>query len=478
MLFFSKNKHILKCAVLLFFMSLFGAVLNANNTHASELSAFFTWNTNTSVDGRDILDSDSKSIQMLAELYVQGADDSGFTVSVHTKNDTTSLVNEEKFVNDEIKSISENLTLDNFKENNWGLSTDGTNYQPIPDKHHPKLIANTKGQDSRVVKTYYAIKLNENIKPANYKNTIVYSVVSNQIANLSSGIEFNKDIKEIAGGEENVVHIKSSNTIPEGKNVKNIATNADVKGEFKIWYDQSEKTVYYWTSTKYAYLNENSEKMFDGFSNLESIDTTKLNASFATTTANMFSKNPKLKTLNFGEYIFKTGRVINMHEMFADTGLERIPMGDTGYSLDTKNVVDMSGMFARSRKLWDLRFVGIFDFSNAEDLSYMFYGVNGSDVIFIGSFGNRIEKVKKLDYIFATDQEDRVTCISTVTYSGDTTFDTWNTRGVVSYNEMFAGRTKYKGIVSEETGVPLSDLSLLRVSSPSGSGYFCNIDTL
>lgn len=41
MLFFSKNKHILKCAVLLFFMSLFGAVLNANNTHASELSAFF-----------------------------------------------------------------------------------------------------------------------------------------------------------------------------------------------------------------------------------------------------------------------------------------------------------------------------------------------------------------------------------------------------------------------------------------------------
>lgn len=101
MLFFSKNKHILKCAVLLFFMSLFGAVLNANNTHASELSAFFTWNTNTSADGRDILDSDSKSMQMLAELYIQGADDSGFTVSVHTKNDTTSLVNEEKFVNDE-----------------------------------------------------------------------------------------------------------------------------------------------------------------------------------------------------------------------------------------------------------------------------------------------------------------------------------------------------------------------------------------
>lgn len=476
MLFFSKNKNIVKCAILLFMMSLFGIILNANNTHASELSAFFTWNTNTSADGRDILDSDSKSMQMLAELYVQGADDSGFTVSVHTKNDTTSLVNEEKFVNDEIKSISENLTLDNFKGNNWGFSTDGINYQPIPDKDHPRLIAN---QDNSMVKTYYAIKLNENIKPANYKNTIVYSIVSKQIANIPSGIEFNKAIKEIAGGEENVVHIKASNTIPDGVSVKNIATNADVKGEFKIWYEPSEKTLYYWTSTKYAYLNENSEKMFDGFSNLESIDTTQLNASFATTTANMFSKNPKLKTLNFGEYIFKTGKVTNMHEMFADTGLERIPMGDTGYSLDTKNVVDMSGMFARSRKLWDLRFVGYFDFSNAEDLSYMFYGVNGSNVIFIGSFGDRIEKVKKLDYIFATDQENKVTSISTVTYSGHVTYDTWNTRSVVSYNEMFAGRTNYEGCgVGGITGVPLSDLSLLRVGIPSGGGYFCNIDTL
>lgn len=478
MLFFSKNKHILKYAILLFVMSLSGVVLNTDNTHASELSAFFTWNTNTSADGRDILDSDSKSIQMPAGLYVQGAEDSGFTVSIHAKNDTTSLVNEEKFVNDEIKSISEPLTLDNFKENNWGFSTDGTNYQPIPDKNHPKLITNTKGKDSGIVETYYAIKLNENIKPANYKNTIVYSVVSNQVANLPKGIEFNKAIKEIASGEENVVHIKSSNTIPEGTNVKNIATNADVKGEFKIWYDQTEKTVYYWTSANHAYLHENSEKMFDGFSNLESIDTTQLNASFATTTANMFSKNPKLKTLNFGEYIFKTGRVINMHEMFADTGLERIPMGDTGYSLDTKNVVDMSGMFARSRKLWDLRFVGYFDFSNAEDLSYMFYGVNGSDVIFIGSFGDSIEKVKKLDYIFATDQENRVKSISTTTYSGHLTYDTWNTRSVVSYNEMFAGRTNYDGCGSGGTGVPLSDLSLLRVGSPSGGGYFCNIDTL
>ena len=476
MLFFSKNKHILKCAVLLFFMSLFGAVLNANNTHASELSAFFTWNTNTSVDGRDILDSDSKSIQMLAELYVQGADDSGFTVSIHAKNDTTSLVNEEKFVNDEIKSISENLTLDNFQENSWGLSTDGTNYQPIPDKHHPKLIANTKGQDSRIVKTYYAIKLNENIKPANYKNTIVYSVVSNQIANLPSGIEFNKAIKEITGGGENVVHIKSSNTIPEGANVKNIATNADVKGEFKIWYDQSEKTVYYWTSASFAYLNENSEKMFDGFSNLESIDTTQLNASFATTTANMFSKNPKLKTINFGNYIFKTEKVTNMHEMFADTGLEKFPME---YGLDTKNVVDMSGMFARSRQLNDISFVSHFNLDSAEDLSYMFYGVNGAYYLNMGdAFGPSLKKVKKLDYIFATDQENKVKRIDVNHYVTGYDF-TWNTSNVVSYEGMFYGRTGYQGCgPNGRQGVPISDLNWLRAGDYYNDGYFCEIDHL
>lgn len=477
MLFFSKNKNIVKCAVLLFIVTLAGVVLNTDNTHASELSAFFTWNTNTNADGRDILDSDSKSMQMLAELYVQGADDSGFTVSVHTKNNTTSLVNEEKFVNDEIKSISENLTLDNFKGNNWGFSTDGTNYQPIPDKNHPKLIAN---QDSRMVKTYYAIKLNENIKPANYKNTVVYSVVSNQIANLPSGIDFNKVIKEIAGGEENVVHIKSSNTIPEGANVKNIAANADVKGEFKIWYEPSEKTVYYWTSTKYAYLNENSEKMFDGFSNLESIDTTKLNASFATTTANMFSKNPKLKTLNFGKYIFNTEKITDMHEMFADTGLEEIPVNNyVGWAkfFDTKNVVNMSGMFARTRQLKDIRFAEFIDLRNAEDLSYMFYGLNGKEYYYLGdAFGKQTKKVKKLDYIFATDQENKIKNIE-VEYSN---YDdrTWSTENVESYEGMFAGRTNYESCGLNGENIPVSDLAWLRVGNFSHSGYFCAYDHL
>lgn len=477
MLFFSKNKNIVKCAILLFMMCLSGVVLNTDNTHASDLSAFFTWNTNTNADGRDILDSDSKSMQMLAELYVQGADDSGFTVSIHAKNDTTSLVNEEKFVNDEIKSISENLTLDNFKGNNWGFSTDGANYQPIPDKNHPKLIAN---QDSRMVKTYYAIKLNENIKPANYKNTVVYSVVSNQIANLPSGIDFNKAIKEIAGGEENVVHIKSSNTIPEGANVKNIAANADVKGEFKIWYEPSEKTVYYWTSTKYAYLNENSEKTFDGFSNLESIDTTQLNASFATTTANMFSKNPKLKTLNFGKYIFNTEKVTDMHEMFADTGLEEIPVNNyVGPSFfDTKNVVNMSGIFARSRQLRDIRFVENMSMTNAEDLSYMFYGLNGREFYYIGTaFGSNTKKVKKLDYIFATDQENKIKRIE-VEYWG-LNKSIWDTSSVESYEGMFAGRTNYGDCGNGEIiEVTVSDLTWLRAKDFSHNGYFCAFDHL
>lgn len=475
MLFFSKNKHIAKYIILLFTIFLSGLFLNTKDIHARELAAWF-WDDNTNIDGKDILESSSRSIKVRATLHVWGTDGEGYTVSINTKNDTTSLVNEEKFVNDEIKSIHENLTFDNFADNNWGFSTDGTNFQPIPDKAHPKIVAQTKGQDVSEVDTYYTVKLSENIKPANYRNIIVYSVVLNQTANLPSGIEFNKAIKEIAGGEENVVHIKSSNTIPEGVNVKNIATNADAKGEFKIWYDQSEKTVYYWTSASFAYLNENSEKMFDGFSNLESIDTTQLNASFATTTANMFSKNPKLKTLNFGNYIFKTEKVTNMHEMFADTGLERIPLE---YSLDTKNVVDMSGMFARSRQLNDISFVSHFNLDSAEDLSYMFYGVNGANYLNMGdAFGPSLKKVKKLDYIFATDQENKVKRIDVNHYVAGYDF-TWNTSNVVSYEGMFFGRTGYKGCgPNGRQGVPISDLNWLRAGDYYNDGYFCEIDHL
>lgn len=474
MLFFTKNKHIAKYIILLFTISLSGLFLNTKDIHARELAAWF-WDDNTNIDGKDILESSSRSIKVRATLHVWGTDGEGYTVSINTKNDTTSLVNEEKFVNDEIKSIHENLTLDNFADNNWGFSTDGTNFQPIPDKAHPKIVAQTKGQDVSEVDIYYTVKLSENIKPANYRNIIVYSVVLNQTANLPSGIEFNKAIKEIAGGEENVVHIKSSNTIPEGVNVKNIATNADVKGEFKIWYDQSEKTVYYWTSASFAYLNENSEKMFDGFSNLESIDTTQLDASFATTTANMFSKNPKLKILDFGERIFNTGIVTNMHEMFADTGLEKIPKGTSwpGF-FNTNNVVDMSGMFARSRQLKDIIFVASMNFRNAEDLSYMFYGLNGKQYYYMGSaFGSQTEKVKKLDYIFATDQENKLENIS-VGWYGSSDGDVWDTSNVKSYEGMFAGRTNYKGCGPNHLqNAPISDLSWLRAGGGSIDGYFC-----
>lgn len=150
MLFFNKNKHVLKCAILLFVMSLSGIILNTDNTHAVELTAWFI-DDNIGIDGRDILESSAHSIKIKATLNVIGTDDEGYTVSINTKNETTSLVNEEKFVNDEIKSIHENLTLDNFADNNWGFSTDGTNFQPIPDKDHPRLIANTKGQHVSVV---------------------------------------------------------------------------------------------------------------------------------------------------------------------------------------------------------------------------------------------------------------------------------------------------------------------------------------
>ena len=216
--------------------------------------------------------------------------------------------------------------------------------------------------------------------------------------------------------------------------------------------------------------------MFDGFSNLESIDTTQLNASFATTTANMFSKNPKLKTLNFGNYIFKTEKVTNMHEMFADTGLERIPLE---YSLDTKNVVDMSGMFARSRQLNDISFVSHFNLDSAEDLSYMFYGVNGANYLNMGdAFGPSLKKVKKLDYIFATDRENKVKRIDVNHYVAGYDF-TWNTSNVVSYEGMFFGRTGYKGCgPNGRQGVPISDLNWLRAGDYYNDGYFCEIDHL
>ena len=55
MLFFSKNKHIVKYAILLLTITLAGAVLNTNDTHASSFLAWFIWGTDTNADGNEIL---------------------------------------------------------------------------------------------------------------------------------------------------------------------------------------------------------------------------------------------------------------------------------------------------------------------------------------------------------------------------------------------------------------------------------------
>ena len=92
MLFFTKNKHIAKYIILLFTIFLSGLFLNTKDIHARELAAWF-WDDNTNIDGKDILESSSRSIKVRATLHVWGTDGEGYTVSINTKNDTTSLVN-------------------------------------------------------------------------------------------------------------------------------------------------------------------------------------------------------------------------------------------------------------------------------------------------------------------------------------------------------------------------------------------------
>ena len=131
-------------------------------------------------------------------------------------------------------------------------------------------------------------------------------------------------------------------------------------------------------------------------------------------------------------------------------------------------------MFARSRQLKDIIFVASMNFRNAEDLSYMFYGLNGKEYYYMGSaFGSQTEKVKKLDYIFATDQENKVENIS-VGWYGSSDGSVWNTSNVKSYEGMFAGRTNYKGCGPNHLqNAPVSDLNWLRVGGGGIDGYFC-----
>ena len=367
-----------------FFIGLLSLTLNftfSQNSFAeykATLSASIN-ETTAAIDGTEIIESSEETAEHEINLKINTTNKTGYTAMISSKTEETALLNTDPAINTKINSISSTYSLANFPANTWGYRfDDNVDFSPIPAQSAPvNLIKTTeKSTEEENHNIKLGMKLNSSLKPGNYENRLIVSVVSNPYipkAIMTEGPDFNKKLQSLLENEfVEMKYFRRSLTAPASTiNVANIE-NEDSECEIKLWADPNTESVYYYTEPEKVYLNTDSSKMFYSGYGSEKIqkflelDLSNFNTSQVTSMYSMFLDMFYLTTLNLSS--FDTSNVTNMSYMFY--GMSNLTTLDLS-SFNTSKVIDMSGMFFYIYNLTTLD-LSNFDTSNVTNMEAMF----------------------------------------------------------------------------------------------------------
>ena len=408
------------------FMLLIGLVsvlLNFTFSHNSfaeykaTLSASISEST-ASIDGTEIIESSDETAEHAINLKVKTTNKTGYTATISSKTEETALLNTNPAITTKISSISSVSSLSNLPANTWGYSFNAdTNFNPIPALSAPANLIHTTekstSEENHTIKL--GMKLNSSLRPGNYENKLVISVVSNPYtpkAVMTEGPDFNEKLKDLETATNKIEHFKKSAVVPiASMNAVNIE-DEDSDYEIKLWLDPTDKTAYYYAETEKVYLNMDSRYMFNlenggqsiknildldlssfdtsqvanmkwmfyGMRNLTSLNLSNFNTSKVTNMGYMFGDMPNLTTLNLSS--FNTSNVTNMQQMFA--GMRSLTTLNLS-NFDTSEVTNMSGMFSDMSNLTSLN-LSNFDTSQVTNMSGMFSDMSNLTSLNLSNF--------------------------------------------------------------------------------------------
>ena len=335
--------------------------------------------TTASINGTEIIESSDETAEREINLKINTTNKTGYTATISSKTEETALLNTNPAINTKINSITSTYSLANFPANTWGYRfDDNVDFSPIPAQSAPvNLIKTTeKSTEEENHNIKLGMKLNSSLKPGNYENRLIVSVVSNPYipkAIMTEGPDFNKKLQSLLENEfVEMKYFRRSLTAPASTiNVANIE-NEDSECEIKLWADPNTESVYYYTEPEKVYLNTDSSKMFYSGYGSEKIqkflelDLSNFNTSQVTSMYSMFLDMFYLTTLNLSS--FDTSNVTNMSYMFY--GMSNLTSLDLS-NFDTSKVTDMSAMFFNTSNLTTLN-LSNFDTSNVTNMEAMF----------------------------------------------------------------------------------------------------------
>ena len=490
------------------FMLLIGLVsvlLNFTFSHNSfaEYKATLSASVNedtAAINGTEVIESSDETAEHEINLKINTTNKTGYTATFSSKTDETALLNTNPAINTKINSISSNSSLTNFPANTWGYRfDDDAVFSPIPAQSASvNLIKTTEkstSEENHIIKL--GMKLNSSLKPGNYENKLVISVVSNPYtpkAVMTEGPDFNTKLKALETATNKIEHFKKSAVVPAiSMNAVSIE-DEESDYEIKLWLDPADKTAYYYAETEKVYLNADSSRMFyteyvNKIKNILDIDLSNFDTSKVTNMDGMFYSMSNLTTLNLSN--FDTSKVTNMHYMF--NGMSNLTTLDLS-NFDTSKVTDMSYMFWDINKLTTLD-LSNFDTSKVTDMSYMFRGMSNLTSLDLSNFDTSkvtnmqgmfcdmsnlasldlsnfdTSKVTDMSYMFYLyDHDISKDKLETIYVNND-----FNTAKLTYFTEMFKNRKRLRGGADSFLPNPsTADKSWLRIDDPvhGRPGYF------
>ena len=417
--------------IFMFLIGLVSVLLNftfSQNIFAeykAKLSASISEST-ASIDGTEIIESSDETAEHEINLKINTTNKTGYTATLSAKTDETALLNTNPAITTKISSISSVSSLSNLPANTWGYSFNtNADFNPIPALSAPANLIHTTekstSEENHTIKL--GMKLNSSLKPGNYENKLIISVVSNPYtpkAIMTEGQDFNTKLAALETPTSKIERFKKSTVAPAASmNAVNIE-DEDSDYEIKLWLDPIDRTAYYYTEPEKVYLNTDASYMFRYLSSLTSLDLSNFNTSQVTDMQYMFDSMSNLTSLDLS--IFDTSNVTNMFCMFSDiSNLTSLDLSN----FDTSKVMDMSYMFGGMHSLTALD-LSNFDTSNVTSTFSMFSGMHSLTTLNLSSF----------DTSKVTDMHDMFSGMHSLTTFNLSSFDTSQ---VTDMHDMFSG---------------------------------------
>ena len=413
-----KYKHnILKTQILpaSFFTSILSALFFCATTTVSAASAppYLTLSISTPTVNFQFNQAENAASVFKEDMSIVQYDtdnSTGFTAYVSSIDEDTSLNHVDPSVTQKITSITAPGGAATFGSKNWGYlanqtTASTTSFNPIPKASQPDQAFSISHPETAKFFLHFGVKTGPDLPSGTYSKKILVTAITNYVptsATFLTGPVVNGIIRSVNTGHDVEFFKKAAAAPPVGVHTETVST-ADSDLPIYLWYDQAQKTIFWWSNADTVYINEDSDHMLaninDNSTLVQLIDMRGINTSRMKDAHHMFwTKDGLTKHIDLSE--FDTSSLEDAGYMFS-TPYENnstTPIDPIDFSrFDTRNLKVMPGMFAGSHlPSIDIRH---FNTGNVTDMRLTFSELK--NVTHLDLHGLDVSKVNDIGGIFA-----------------------------------------------------------------------------